>query len=261
MLTRLTPQRSRRHAPWAIVLFVPIVLAAHVNAGVFDPFGPNTPFIVQQEATPITPADVPNADAPIEPFAAFPYRDVDPTFASYGLAVGDRGVDVPLFAMDGRPVSLHDSMNASRPTLWISVSLTCPIARAHIEDAERVAREYADRIDVRLIYVVEAHPVVDPSPYTGAEWPSAENTEQGILYRQPRTMGERIALATELQRRHGVSLPILVDGPSNAWWETYGPAPNQAVLLAPDGTVLIEHGWFDGDGLDIDTDLARLSVL
>lgn len=234
-----------------------LLVASTAAAGVFRPgmdewFDPKP----QQLALPRESAPVPGADDAI---AAIPTRvqaDIDPTFASSGLEVGDVGPSVALRTLDGAVATLPEP-GTDRPVLVVTVSLTCPIARSHIADASRIAARFADVIDVRLVYVVEAHPVVDPSPYTGAEWPSGENTAAGILYRQPMTMGERTALALILRDRFSVTLPMLVDGPENTWWGTYGPAPNQAVLLAPDGTVLVEHGWFNGDGADMEADIVR----
>lgn len=250
----------------ALTVLVTTAMGSVAIAGVPPDWLQTPPFLVQPADTtqpqmqPVKPETV-VADTAIEEIATFPYREQDPTFASYGFNVGDVGPDVPLVRLDGSQINLRDTTSTTRPTLVVTVSLTCPIARNQLDDAERVAQEYAESLDVRLVYVVEAHPIVDPSPYTGEEWIARQNTTDGIEYRQPTTMGERIALAEELQRRHDISIPMLVDGPSNSWWQTYGPAPNQAVLLAADGTVLMEHGWFDGDDLDIDADLSRLLAL
>ncbi|MFT6395521.1 MAG: hypothetical protein ACJAYU_000263 [Bradymonadia bacterium] len=205
----------------------------------------------------VLPAVISGAALPIEDIAMSSYRETDPTFASYGVDTGNFGPDVPLYGIDGSMTSVREA-SAERPTLFIAVSLTCPIARAAIARAIEVAALFDGAIDVKLVYVVEAHPSNDPSPYVGAEWPSPENTLEGILYQQPRTFGVRAAMAEMLVTLHDVQLPMLVDGPGNEWWNTYGPAPNNAVLLAPDGTVLLEHGWFDGEGLDIVGDLIEV---
>ncbi|MFT6398095.1 MAG: hypothetical protein ACJAYU_002850 [Bradymonadia bacterium] len=215
------------------------------------PSGLAPPYLVVLDAA------VPGGDSPIEEIRMSSYRETDPTFASYGVSAGDAGPDAVLFETDGVQTSVRDQSN-DRPTLFISVSLTCPIARASLERAAEVAALFDGAIDVKLVYVVEAHPTADPSPYTDAEWPSPENSVEGLLYQQPRTFGARVALANILIDRMGIELPVLVDGPSNAWWNAYGPAPNNAVLVAPDGTVMLEHGWFDGDGLDIVGDLIDL---
>jgi hypothetical protein len=204
----------------------------------------------------IEPAHLPGSDTIIETLPLSDYRDVDPTFASYGVEVGVPGPNAHLVQLDGQPTSMLREL--ARPTLFVSVSLTCPIARASIPRAVEIADRYRGLVDVKLVYVVEAHPVFDPSPYVGAEWPSDENTELGILYRQPTTLGTRIPMAEEKRRRVPNGRPILVDGAGNEWWETYGPAPNNAVLVSAMGQVLVEHGWFDGDGLDIVDDLDRL---
>ena len=242
----------------ALPFLLALLAAAPLHAGAFEDYDSlflqlkptEEPLVVNVE-----PAQVPGAAVAIQPLPITQYRDVDPTFASYGVEVGDPGPEVALFELDGERTSVLRQLE--RPTLFVSVSLTCPIARDSIPRAAEVAERFRGVVDVKLVYVVEAHPTWDPSPYVGTEWPSDENTLAGILYRQPTTMGVRIAMAEELQRRVPSGLPLLVDGGENEWWQAYGPAPNNAVLLSAMGEVLVEHGWFDGDGLDIVGDIER----
>ena len=38
---------------------------------------------------------------------------------------------------------------------------------------------------------------------------------------------------------------VLVDQMDNRVWCTYGPAPNNAYLIGPDGTVIEYQGWYN----------------
>lgn len=229
------------------------------QAGAIDTFElPSFPLFVEKPAAvAVTPAPIPGGDQPIETLAVTAYRDVDPTFSSYGVDTGDQAADVPLVGLDGVATSSTAAVG-DKPTLFVAVSLTCPIARASMPQAEALAARFADDVDLVFVYVVEAHPVYDPSPYVGAAWPSELNDALGIHYRQPTTLGERVAMAEQLVAMTGVSSPLLVDGASNAWWNTFGPAPNNAVLVSPDGVVLASEGWFNGDGRSVEGALTTL---
>ncbi len=196
-------------------------------------------------ADPVASALPQDRDVAIETVNMQPWRVIDPTFTSMGAQRGDSGPDVALVARDGSALRLHGVLHPTLPTLFVSVSVTCPIARAHVAEAEELAAQLDGQVDVRLVYVVEAHPFENPSPYTSVVWPSEENDADGIRYNQPMTIGQRIALAAELKRRTDTQLPMLIDGPDNGWWNSYGPAPNHAVLIAPDGVVIYKQGWFD----------------
>ena len=64
-----------------------------------------------------------------------------------------------------------------KPTLLVTASLTW-VARVNAEPwVEELSKKYRDRINVAVLYTIEAHPVTDPSPY--AEYsPELENPER-----------------------------------------------------------------------------------
>ena len=67
-----------------------------------------------------------------------------------------------------------------------------------------MAERYADRAVFRTVYIKEAHPE--------DEWQMKSNEEQGVCYRQPRTLGDRLAIARDFTARFDYSIPLLVDG-------------------------------------------------
>jgi hypothetical protein len=52
----------------------------------------------------------------------------------------------------------------------------------------------------------------------------------------------------------------LLDGSCNAWWLNFGPAPNNAYLIKPDGTVAVKHGWFDKPPADMTHDIDSVLI-
>ena len=118
---------------------------------------------------------------------------------------------------------------------------------------------YGDKISIFIVYNFEAHPIIDDPPYlTNNENANAENEAEGIQYRQPRTYGERKAIAGDMVKAMMISVPIIFDGPCNEWSAYYGPAPNNAYLINTDGVIAAKHGWFDRFPDDIILDIEKL---
>lgn len=173
-----------------------------------------------------------------------------PHFDSRGAKVGDQLPNLPMRTLDGKETSLGEAW-AGGPTLLLTSSYTCPKSRATYPRAAELARKIAGRgVRVAVVYVIEAHPAGDPSPYTGAEEVTSENRRDQILCRQPTTLAERLTLANDFARRMKVEVPVFVDAMDNASWATLGGGPNMGVLVDADGIVLERQGWFDGDSME-----------
>lgn len=171
-----------------------------------------------------------------------------PHFDSLGAHVGEQLPALPVYTLEGKPVALDESWGQSA-TLLLTASYTCPKSRSTYPKAAALAAMLKGRVNVAFIYVIEAHPTGDPSPYSGEEDVTNENRRDHVLCAQPRTLDERLALAREFQRRLEVSAPIFVDAMDNAAWKSLGGGPNMGVLVDRDGTVLARQGWFDADSM------------
>ena len=52
---------------------------------------------------------------------------------------------------------------------------------------------------------------------------------------------------------------MVIDGPCNEFWTTFGHAPNSAYLINPlNGTVYCKHGWFNKAPNNMSTCIASL---
>lgn len=110
---------------------------------------------------------------------------------------------------------------------------------------ETLQAEYGDRIQLVIIYTLEAHPVGSPSPYSGEEWTTPASTdEEDCPLAQPETYDQRVAQATQMTEELGITVPVLIDEMDNPAWCTYGPAPNIAYLIGRDGVVIEKQGWY-----------------
>ena len=166
------------------------------------------------------------------------------SFDASGYHDGDTVPDFTLYDMNGDSVNLGASLQSGRPALLIAASYTCPVFRGKINDINTMASIYSGLIDIYVIYTVEAHPVVDVSPYSGTIWVPSANYSEGVLFEQPKTYGERKALVDSMLLNYTINVPILLDGLCNEWWLNFGPAPNNAYLINVDGTVFKKHPWF-----------------
>jgi len=166
-------------------------------------------------------------------------------YANSGYDAGDTVPDFTLFDVNGSPYTLSALLAGGKPVLLVAGSYTCPVFRNKIPAINNVVMTYAGLLGVFVVYTVEAHPIVDPSPYSGTVWVPSANYSDGVLFEQPRTYGERKALVDSLQAHLPLSVPVLIDGPCNPWWEHFGPAPNNATLIRPDGVAAARQPWFD----------------
>ena len=178
-------------------------------------------------------------------------------FDTTGYAEGESVADFTLYKTNGDSIRLSDELMNGIPILLIGGNYTCPVFRGKITDINDMASYYAGQLKVYIVYGVEAHPIVDDSPYSGGVWVTSENFSEGVLYEQPDTYGERLELIDSLLANYSIIPEILVDGPCNEWWNNFGPAPNNAYLIDTTGVVMAKHAWFhrtpDNMWCDIDS--------
>lgn len=173
-----------------------------------------------------------------------------------GYSVGDTVNDFTLFTPEGVRFNLADKLADGRPVLLLSITYTCWRWRHQVDVLNQVVYHYGDQVDVYLINTVEAHPHITPSPYSGELWTGNPNFEDDVLYEQPVTYGERLSVIADMQADLSFNAPVLVDDPCNQWWLNYGPAPNNAYLIDPNGIVQVKHPWFNSYPSNIQCDMA-----
>ncbi|REJ85241.1 MAG: T9SS C-terminal target domain-containing protein [Bacteroidetes bacterium] len=179
-------------------------------------------------------------------------------FNTSGYQETDTVPDFTLYDLNGDSMNLSSTLNSGKPILLIAGSYTCPVFRNKIASINNVVNTYDTLISVFVVYTLEAHPDVDISVYSGNVNPTSGNIAAGILYRQPTTYGERKLIAQDLLDSMAINARVLIDGPCNNWWLNYGPAPNNAYLIRPDGVVFAKHGWYDKSPENILCDLDSL---
>jgi hypothetical protein len=214
-------------------------------------------FAIAQNLKPsIGMASLPADNATVCPIATY-----GGGYNNSGYKAGDTIPHFQLFDKEGTAYDVLNILQTGKPLLLIGGSYTCPVFRQKFNKIKQIAATFTNQINVLVVYVVEAHPKSpDPSPYSGNVWTTSENQSEGILYLQPTTYGERKQIVTEMLANpsYTLNVPVVIDGPCNAWWKNYGPAPNNAYLIKPDGVVYKKHAWFDKNPDNMTNDINAL---
>lgn len=181
-------------------------------------------------------------------------------FASCGLPEKEIVPDFVLYDTAGVPCRLSLLLAEGKPVLLVAVSFTCPQSRKSMnEPLSTIFKTHGKDINIRLVYVIDAHPKSpDVCPYSGEVFTTPNNFRDSILLLQPKTYSERKELAKDFIKREKPGVPVLIDSPDNIFWKTFGPAPNNAYLLTPTGMIYKKYGWFENPKANISGDISRL---
>jgi len=173
---------------------------------------------------------------------------IDPgnIFESPGLHEGDTIPDFKLYTNGNDSVQISNLIADGKPILLVGGSYTCPKYRNHLDELSDLQAAYGDEVHIYIVYTVEAHPdSPDISPYKGEVWELNSNDQANIHYHEPITYLDRKNAASDMLNELDIPVPVLLDGPCNAWWQTFALAPNPAFLVNPNGTIFLKQGWFD----------------
>ncbi len=187
-----------------------------------------------------------------------PIQTFTGNYNNVGIAEGDTIPHFKLYTVNGDSLDIASELNKGKHILLVTGAYTCPVFRGKVSKIHQVASTYSDSISVFIVYVVEAHPAIDISPYSGQVWTTSQNQSSGILYPQPKTYLERKNVVSDMVSAMSITVPVYIDGPCNAYWNTFGPAPNNSYLIRRDGVVFSYQGWFDKAPDNISTDIDSL---
>ncbi|MEO5673210.1 MAG: T9SS type A sorting domain-containing protein [Chitinophagales bacterium] len=166
-------------------------------------------------------------------------------FDLLGYQISDTVPDFTMFDINSDSVNLKTALQSGLPVLLITCSYTCPVYREHLVEVNDLQSEFGNDILIYLVYTVEAHPIVDISPYFGYVKTTQENYDDNILYEQPETYGGRKQMVSDMLSQLQVNVPVLIDGPCNNFWINYECGANTAYLIRMDGVIFSKHGWFN----------------
>ena len=158
-------------------------------------------------------------------------------------SVGYKLSETEIFTLDGKKVSFL-GLWKEKPLLLITASLSCPFSRNSLKLGNKFSEKVSDQVSIAIVYVIDAHPKGNDSPYSGDEWIPRENFRDNILIPQPKTQSERAGRAEQLQVLLGLTTTLLVDNMNNLNWQALGRYPNAAVLIDTTGKVIYKQKRF-----------------
>ena len=102
------------------------------------------------------------------------------------------------------------------------------------------------------VYIEEAHP--------SDIWQMRSNIREGVIFRNPRTDGERFQVAESCVRTLGIRFPALIDGIDNTVERLYTGWPDRLLLIGRDGRVVYKSapGPFGFDPANLENALRAL---
>ena len=103
--------------------------------------------------------------------------------------------------------------------------------------------EFKDLANFLIIYIKEAHPE--------DEWQMETNVKEGLQYRQPRSMQQRIQLAQTFVNEMDVQTTTLVDDITNPANACYAAWPERIYVIDRAGSVVYK-GKMGPDGFNPD---------
>jgi type I thyroxine 5'-deiodinase len=82
------------------------------------------------------------------------------------------------------------------------------------------------------VYIEEAHP--------SDIWQMRSNVQEGVVFRNPQSDGERFHVAESCVRNLGIRFPALIDGIDNTVERQYTGWPDRLYLIGRDGRVVFK---------------------
>jgi type I thyroxine 5'-deiodinase len=110
---------------------------------------------------------------------------------------------------------------------------------------------YRDRANFLTVYIQEAHPQ--------DEWQMEANEKESVCYRQPKTLGQRVAIANDFVKRFDYRVPLAVDGMDNRADALYAGWPERFYIVDERGIIVYKGkpGPFGYHPEDVEAWLAR----
>jgi len=150
------------------------------------------------------------------------------------LRVGDIAPDSRLVSMNGHITSHLRDRIGKRPLVLVFGSFTCPPFRRNSGDIQKLYEDYRDRAEFLQVYIREAHPQ--------NEWQMAANRRDNVVYAQPRTLDQRLAIANDYIQRMHISLPFAIDDMDNRANRLYAAWPERIYIIDEAGRIAYRGG-------------------
>ncbi len=98
----------------------------------------------------------------------------------------------------------------------------------------RIYARFRDRVDFFLVYIKEIHPTDG--------WQVKENEQEAVLFRQHRSMDERVEVGQACMVKLALDMPAVVDEMDDSVAKAYAAMPERLYLVGTDGRIAYKGG-------------------
>ncbi|MFM7160627.1 MAG: deiodinase family protein, partial [Planctomycetaceae bacterium] len=151
-----------------------------------------------------------------------------------GPRVGEIAPEFALKTHDGQRTVRLAELLGKRPIVLTFGNFTCGPFRTLYPGVEAVYRRLGREATFVSIYVREAHPTDG--------WKMESNDRAGVAVAQPKTYGDRVAVASQCQGLLKCSMPLLVDEIDDRTGNAYSGMPARLYVLDQAGKVVYKSG-------------------
>jgi Ca2+-binding EF-hand superfamily protein len=151
-----------------------------------------------------------------------------------GPKLDESAPDFTLKTNDGKAEITLSKLIGSKPVVLVFGSFTCGPFRSQSGNIEKLYSRYKDRATFVMVYVRDAHPTDG--------WRMESNDRQGAVTAQPKTYGERVAVAQKCGRVLSLGFPMLVDTIDDRVGAPYSGMPGRLYVIDREGKVAYKSG-------------------
>lgn len=168
------------------------------------------------------------------------------------------GTDPGIAAGSPAPaIGALDLSHPAKPVVLVFGSYTCPKLRNSAPGLKRLAEQYADRVDFRLVYIREAHAEGGPE----AQWQSTINAKEGVVLAPARNLIEKQEHAGLCLRKLNLPFTAVTDGMDGAAEAAYQAWPSRVYVVGRDGRVAFNSRLGELDFRPNELDAAIRAIL
>jgi len=151
-----------------------------------------------------------------------------------GPQLNEPAPDFTLKTHDGTQTIRLADVIGKKPVVIVFGNFTCGPFRSMYPGVEDVYRRFKDDVVFLGVYVREAHPTDG--------WKMDSNAKVGIEVAQPKTYGERSAVATKCHALLKPTIPLLVDEIDDSTGNAYSGMPARLYVIDTAGRVAYKSG-------------------
>ena len=142
--------------------------------------------------------------------------------------------DFTLKTVDGKSSVQFSKLIGPRPVVLVLGNYTCGPFRTFYTTIEGMYERYKNDATFLMVYVREAHPTDG--------WKMESNTRAGVAVKQPTTLSERTAVASQFCEKLKPTMPVVVDEISDPVGHAYSGMPGQVYVIDAQGKVAYKSG-------------------